>query len=648
MLPRGRSQAYAVHVQRTAQADVSGRGTHQNLIAARWNLPAAVMPDGKAAVIKGKGQRLALAGLQRGFDKRLQLLGGAVDSILRRGYIQLHDLGPGSVAGVRHGHGDGAVCNLQIGIGKLRVAQPISKGEAHGLARLVIIAVADIQPLFVVDDLFAEGVAAGYIRIAQRPCFGQLAAGIGLAGQQVGRRRAARLTGQPHIQHGLDLIQPRRFHRTAAEQHDNRVGVGGGHGFNQAVVALRHGHRFAVKAFGFVNIGQPCADHGDVCLFGGGCCSGEGFLRHVALFITAGVERHGGQSIAEGGQHGGVDVAGARALIPHGARHLANQHNVRFRQRQNAALVFQQHRAVFGNFLRQSVVGVLVKWFTFGAGLAFECQRNHARRTGVHITFGQGAVPHGRGHTVLHVIAAARHTQITSGVHGLDAVAERTPVGDNKAVKAPVAAQYLGQQPSIVAGVDIVDARIAAHNGLGLCVFDNGLKRGQIQLPQGALVDLTVAVEPLVLLIVGGKMLQARARTTALRTLHPCCAHGTGCTGVLGEIFKIAATEGVALDVDAGAKDNVHAVGKPFFADGFALGLQQRCIPRCSAGNGSGKAGRWFRAVDAEHIACVFLAAHAVGAVAHPDGRDAVLLHCLAVPEISAVAKADFLLQRHF
>ena len=143
-------------------------------------------------------------------------------------------------------------------------------------------------------------------------------------------------------------------------------------------------------------------------------------------------------------------------------------------------------------------------------------------------------------------------------------------------------------------------------------------------------------------------MLEAGACAGALRTLHPCRAHRARNAGIFGEILKVAPAQRVALDVDAGSQHHIHTVGKSFLTDGLSLGFQQRGVPCCAARNGGGKAGGRLGLVDTQHIGAVFLAAHAVGAVAHGDGRDAVLLHCLAVPEISAVAKADFLLQRHF
>ena len=237
-------------------------------------------------------------------------------------------------------------------------------------------------------------------------------------------------------------------------------------------------------------------------------------------------------------------------------------------------------------------MGVLVKGTTFGAVLPFQRQGDHPRSAGIHIGFGQHTAPHGLGHAVLHVGAAARHTQIAPGMHGGHAAAQCAPVGYDHAVKAPVPAQNLGQQPGIIAGMYIVDARIAAHDGFGLCGLDDRFKRGQVQLAHRAFVNLAVAVEALVLLIVGGKVLETCACTALLRTLHPCRAHGARNVGVLGEILEIAPAQRVALDVDAGAKHDVNTVGKSLLADGFALGLQQLGIPRCTARHGGGKAGR--------------------------------------------------------
>ena len=495
--------------------------------------------------------------------------------------------------------------------------------------------------------LFAERLAAGHICIGHRPGFGQLAARVDRTRQQVGSRCAARLTRQTHVQNCFDLIKPRHFHGTAAEQHHNRMWVGSSNRLNQTDMSLGHRHILAVEALGLVNVGQTRADNGNFRLFCGVGGLAQRFLGHFALGVAACSKRHIGQRITKACQLCRVDVARACALITHRAGHFANQHNIFCLQRQDTILIFKQYRAVFGDFLRQCVVGGPVKGTAFGAARALQRQCNDPRGAGIHIGFGQRTAPHGLGHAVLHVGAAARHTQIAPGMHGGHAAAQCAPVGYDHAVKAPVPAQHLGQQPGIIAGMYIVDTRIAAHDGFRLRIFYDGFKRGQVQLAQGALINLAVAVEALVLLIVGGKVLKARARAALLCALHPRRAHCARDKRVLGEILEITPTQWIALDVDAGAEHDVHAVGKPLLADGPALGFQQFGIPRRAARHGGGKAGRRLGLVHAQHVGAVFLAAHAVGTVAHSDSRDAVLRHCLAVPEIRTVAKADFFFQCH-
>ena len=217
----------------------------------------------------------------------------------------------------------------------------------------------------------AECIAAGHICIGHRPCFGQLAARVDRTRQQVGRCRAARLTGQTHVQNRFDLIKPRHFHSTAAEQHHNRMWVGGGNRLDQTDMSLGHRHILAVKALGLVNIGQARTDNSNFCLFCGVGGLAQRFLGHFSLDIAACSKRHIGQRIAKACQLCRVDVARACALITHRAGHFANQHNIFCLQRQDTILIFQQHCAVFGDFLRQCVVGVPVKGTAFGAVLPF-------------------------------------------------------------------------------------------------------------------------------------------------------------------------------------------------------------------------------------------------------------------------------------
>ena len=70
-LPIGGRDIHTVHGQRGAQTDVGHRRTHADFIAAHRHFPAAVAPDGKAAVIQREGDGFSLAGLQLDLSKAL-------------------------------------------------------------------------------------------------------------------------------------------------------------------------------------------------------------------------------------------------------------------------------------------------------------------------------------------------------------------------------------------------------------------------------------------------------------------------------------------------------------------------------------------------------------------------------------------------
>ena len=82
---------------------------------------------------------------------------------LRRSDVQLHHLGSGHAACVGDVGGDGAPADLQIGVGKGRVAEPVAKGEPHRNPRLVIVAVAHVDAFFIMGGFPAEGFPAGHV-----------------------------------------------------------------------------------------------------------------------------------------------------------------------------------------------------------------------------------------------------------------------------------------------------------------------------------------------------------------------------------------------------------------------------------------------------------------------------------------------------
>ena len=109
--------------------------------------------------------------------------------------------------------------------------------------------------------------------------------------------------------------------------------------------------------------------------------------------------------------------------------------------------------------------------------------------------------------------------------------------------------QDILQQMGVLVGVGAVDEVVAGHNGFGMCLFDNNLKAGQVQLAQAALVHHGVGRHTAQLLAVDGEMLGAGGDTLGLDAAHIACGHLAGEVGILGEILKVAAAKRAALGV---------------------------------------------------------------------------------------------------
>ena len=150
--------------------------------------------------------------------------------------------------------------------------------EQFGLLAVVIaISHKDALAVFGRVALAAVEQVRGVVRKLFGEALGKLARGIYLAEEDAHRGQTHCLAAQIGFQHGLDAADPGHLDRRTVVQHDDRVGVGGGNSFDQAVLAVGHAHVRAVIAFGFVHIGQPGKDHRD---FGTAGCL-DGFADHL-------------------------------------------------------------------------------------------------------------------------------------------------------------------------------------------------------------------------------------------------------------------------------------------------------------------------------------------------------------------------------
>ena len=194
------------------------------------------------------------------------------------------------------------------------------------------------------------------------------------------------------------------------------------------------------------------------------------------------------------------------------------------------------------------------------------------------------------------------------------------PVGNHKAVKAPLLPQNLGQQVGIFIGVGAVHLIVAGHDCLCLALSDRDFKGGEVDFPQGTLVHHGVHAHPAQLLGVDGEMLGAGGDAIALNAPDVGGGHLAGQIRVFREILKVTSAQGRALHVEARAQNHVHIVCRRFFAQGTAQLLAQRSIPRVGHGGSGGEAGGGHGGIQAQMIPRPCLLAQAVRAVGQEDG----------------------------
>ena len=190
---------------------------------------------------------------------------------------------------------------------------------------------------------------------------------------------------------------------------------------------------------------------------------------------------------------------------------------------------------------------------------------------------------------------------------------DAVPVGHDETVEAPLVAQDLGEEPSVLCGVFTGDLVVRAHDAPGARLLDGALERPQVQLAQRAFVDVDVDGHPLDLGVVGDEVLDGDGNVVRLDPTNPGAPERAGELGVFAVALEGATTDGRAMQVDGGAEHDVCTLADRFGADERAEFSDQIGIPRGAGGD----------ARRHHHTRCpgstVALAADAVGSVGHLD-----------------------------
>ena len=196
-------------------------------------------------------------------------------------------------------------------------------------------------------------------------------------------------------------------------------------------------------------------------------------------------------------------------------------------------------------------VGVKAEAVVFHGGVGVQYQRQQLVQAGVHIRFGNFTGLDSLQQLAHGVSAGGGHFQRRTVLYAQRVVIAAAPVGHDSAVEAPVPAQDVLQKVGVLVGVGAVDEVVAGHNGLGVRLFDDDFKAGQVEFPQGSLVDDGVRRHAAQLLAVDGEVLGAGGDAVGLDAAHVGRGQLAGEVRVLGEILKVAAAQRAALGVEA-------------------------------------------------------------------------------------------------
>ena len=147
--------------------------------------------------------------------------------------------------------------------------------------------------------------------------------------------------------------------------------------------------------------------------------------------------------------------------------------------------------------------------------------------------------------------------------------------------------------------------------------------------------------------VVDGKVFERSAYPHRFHALDVGAAHLAGEIGIFGKIFKVAAAQRRALDVDSGTEDDVDLLIDALFAQSDAHFADEIGIPARRHIDGRRECGGREGHLHAEAVVVLIFFAQAVRAVRHHERADAEAFDRLGRPKISAAAYRGFFAQSH-
>ena len=282
------------------------------------------------------------------------------------------------------------------------------------------------------------------------------------------------------------------------------------------------------------------------------------------------------------------------------------------------------------------MVGLHIKFLgaVGGGGVGGENDVQQLVHPLVHLGLREGTGLQGGKNLPVAVAAGAGHLQVAARPDRLGVVIGAAPVGDHKAVKAPLLPKYIGEQPGVIVGVGAVNQVVGGHNGLGVALLHRNFKVGEVQLPQGPHIHHAVAGHAQQLLAVGGEVLGAGGDAVFLNAPDESGGHLAREVGVLGVVLKAASAQGVALGVQTRAQQHIDLLAGGLLADGPADLLSQVGVPAVGHTGGGGKASGRLAGVETQVVGGPQLLSNPVGAVREVHSGDVLLGNGVGAPDV--------------
>ena len=154
----------------------------------------------------------------------------------------------------------------------------------------------------------------------------------------------------------------------------------------------------------------------------------------------------------------------------------------------------------------------------------------------------------------------SRHLQVEPCVHGLDRVCDSAPVSHDESCESPFLAKDAVQKAGVVGDVVPIHSVVGGHERKHVGVSDAVLEGQQIELSQGALVDLRRAGVAFMLDLVADEVLDCRYDVVVLNTFDVCTRQLSGQHRVLREAFEVPTPEGVTMKVHGWREEDTAAL----------------------------------------------------------------------------------------